>query len=70
MKEMKCNLYSSELAEPLFYFISNDERYTDFIECITVNGDMSIAEYVETFKLREFRAWLLTEYDIKLVERV
>lgn len=59
---MKFDIYSLELAESLFYFVSKPDIYENFIEVIELNGDMSMAEYVDEFKSEEFKQWCKQEY--------
>lgn len=59
---MKFDIYSYELTEALFYFVSIPDIYDNFVEVISLNGDMSMAEYVDTFKREEFKSWCKQEY--------
>lgn len=59
---MKLNPYSDELAEALFWYVHQPDIYDDFLEMTSINGYMSLAEYVEYFKLHDFKLYCIDEY--------
>ena len=46
------------LAEDIYFFVSSPEVWEDFCRCQEKEGPLSMAEYVDRFKMNEFEVWL------------
>ncbi len=54
------DVYSDELAEALFHFVSKEERYIHFCKCCEIS-DLSIAEYVDKYCKSEFEEYFINQ---------
>lgn len=57
----KADLFNSELSEPIFIFVSQNDIFDKFCE-ISIEKDYSIAEFVYHCYFERFRSWYEKNY--------
>lgn len=56
------DLYSDEVAEGIFQFMTdNKEQYDKFCQCL-INEDLSMAEYIDKYCREEFEKYFFNTF--------